>query len=221
MYLAHQSNSYRESRVIMYNELACYDDLLFLLYSSTAYPWKCHAVNGEIPNWNYVNAEHIVPQSLFDEKRPMVADLHHLAASDAKGNNGRSNYRFKEIDDMSLFSRWCKNFECVKTKPSVDIESYGCAFKENGIWSWQPVPRDRGRIARAVLYFYTMYDEYYGGGPTISNIGDINMFLKWNREFPPTDWEREMNEKINMTQGNRNPYVDNPIIAEKAWSEFA
>lgn len=207
----------------MYNELDCYENKIHLMYGSNTYDWNCHTVSGLIPNGNDVNAEHIVPQSLFNKKEPMVSDLHHLGSCASKANNIRSNHPFTEVtkEQMTKCSQWCKGFACTKTQPTDDLETYSCLYNKN---TFMPVARDRGIIARAVLYFYTVYDQYYTEEMkqtgSIPSVGNISLFLKWNREFPPTNYEHERNEKINMTQGNRNPYVDNYMIADKAWDEY-
>ena len=221
LYRDHTSFSYEAAREIMYNEVDCYDDQIYLLYGNNTFTnWKCHFANSRNPDSNYVNAEHVVPQSTFNEKLPMRSDLHHLISSDSKGNNCRSNYNFGEIADMGQCTKWCKNWACGSSKPSSDIETYSCLFNDGGL-RFMPVARERGVVARAVLYFYTVYDEYFTDTATgQTGAGPISLFLKWNQMYPPTQAERERNDRINMTQGNRNPYVDNPALANKAWGEY-
>ena len=221
LYRDHTSFTYKNARVLMYNELDCYDDKIFLLYGNDTYDWKCHTASGDIPNAQSVNAEHVVPQSTFNEKAPMVSDLHHLISSDSPGNNARSNYPFGELEDMTKCKKFCRNFVCTGNVPSSDIESYSCLFDGSGGTHFMPRGPERGVVARAVMYFYTVYDEYFDendGGNTAA--GHIRTFLDWNDRYPPMHYEQERNEKIAMLQGKRNPYVDNPAIARKAWSEF-
>ena len=44
---------------------------------------------------DHLNCEHIVPQSLFHKKYPMVSDLHHLYACGNNSNYWRGNLKFK------------------------------------------------------------------------------------------------------------------------------
>ena len=74
-----------------------------------------------------------------------------------------------------------------------------------------PIKQDRGRIARAIFYFYTMYDQY-----SIS-VGDIELFKKWNRDYPPLYFEKLRNNRLNVSQGNRNPYIDDPSLVDEAF----
>jgi len=52
--------------------------------------------------------------------------------------------------------------------------------------------------------------------------GMIDLYLKWNAEDPVSDFERYRNEyhgnKNNpYSQGNRNPFIDNPYLANAIW----
>ncbi|KAH0792278.1 secreted nuclease [Histomonas meleagridis] len=204
-YASHTAYSYDTARVYMYNDVDCTDGEMFLMYSGTTYPWTCG--KSSKPSATYVNCEHSVPQSFFNEKKPMVSDLHHLYPSAAKINNARSNYPFAEVD-YSQCKKFCRDMECTTSVPS-NPDEYSCLINGN---KFMPRLADRGQLARGILYFYTMYDSY-----DISRVGDLNTFLKWNREHPPTDQELTRNDRINKTQGNRNPYVDDYTLADQAW----
>jgi len=156
-----------------------------------------------IPPGTSINAEHVVCQSLFDEKRPMVSDLHHLISSPNKLNNIRNNNIFGQVDYKNV---------CNTTEPSDDKKDlFSClSGKPNKIWL--PKKSDRGEIARAVFYFYTIYDQY-----SIQMIGDVETFKKWNREFPPSAFEIARNNAINISQGNRNPFIDDQSLVDKVW----
>jgi endonuclease I len=71
---------------------------------------------------------------------------------------------------------------------------------------------DRGIVARAVLYFFTMYD-----GIDIATVGSVDTFKKWNLAYLPAAWERGRNDRLNKTQGNRNPYIDDPSLANEVF----
>ena len=53
---------------------------------------------------NCYNREHIVPQSLFNQASPMVADIHFIRATDGKVNGMRSNYPFGKVGSASFTS---------------------------------------------------------------------------------------------------------------------
>jgi len=206
LYKDHKVRSYHDSRVVMYNFADCENNAIDLIYGGSTFDWKCGGSG--IPSSTYVNAEHIVPQSFFKKQQPMVSDLHHLFSSPSTLNNRRSNYKFKQMD-YSQCSMFCKDNTCSYDVPS-NPDSYSCLGQDKA--SWMPIKKDRGEVARAIFYFFTMYD-----GVDISSVGDVNTFKQWNTQFPPSAREIARNDAINKTQGNRNPYTDDYTLVNKAW----
>lgn len=66
----------------------------------------------------------------------------------------------------------------------------------------------RGNIARAMLYMHTRYKIPFDKKSLV-------MFKVWNKIDPPSKQEAMRNNMIERLQGNRNPYIDNPSLAEK------
>ncbi|RXG31261.1 endonuclease [Leeuwenhoekiella palythoae] len=77
--------------------------------------------------------------------------------------------------------------------------------------SWFPGDEWKGDVARMVLYLNVRYGEDY------TKVGTLDLFLKWNREDPVSDFERQRNEVIEGAQGVRNPFIDNPYLATLIW----
>jgi len=76
----------------------------------------------------------------------------------------------------------------------------------------------KGDVARAMLYFFTRYhDRDIRDGMDYGNFwtSRVGLFLEWNRQDPPDADERRRNDLIEAFQGNRNPFVDDPRLAEK------
>ena len=44
-----------------------------------------------------------------------------------------------------------------------------------------------------------------------------DVFLEWNQEDPPSAIEILRNDTFETKQGNRNPFIDNPYIAQLIW----
>ena len=207
LYKDHKTMSYKNARIQVYNTIDCEDNQIWLEYSSSRYSWTCGGTS--TPSSTIVNAEHTIPQSTFEEKTPMVSDVHHLFASPAKLNTARSNYPFSEFsyDDCKT---WCHEETCQNTKPSGDMTEWSCVSSDGRYF--MPRAADRGRVARAVFYFYTMYDQY-----SIETVGNVDTFKKWNKQYPPDARETHRNEVANKTQGNRNPYVDDYTLVDQAF----
>lgn len=66
----------------------------------------------------------------------------------------------------------------------------------------------RGNIARVMLYMHSRYVI-----PIDKN--SLALFKVWNKIDPPSKQEMFRNNIIERIQGNRNPYIDKPSLAEK------
>jgi endonuclease I len=145
-----------------------------------------------------MNVEHVWPQSFFDKRLPMRSDLHHLMATFIHPNGVRGNLPFGEVRGRGDYSN--------------------DAGAKRGQGVFEPPDAAKGRVARALLYFYT---RYYDRNISNGAFGDsfwnskLEMILRWNKQFPPTAWERSRNDLVEKFQGNRNPFVDDPSLADR------
>jgi len=144
-----------------------------------------------------VNAEHIWPQSYFNSALPMVSDLHQLASTFETPNGRRANLRFAKVSNATY--------------------STSCGSKL-GKEGFEPCDPEKGNVARAMLYFIVRY--YDRGIRQGMNYNDfwtsrVPMLLEWNRQDPPDANELRRNDLIAQFQGNRNPFVDDPSLADK------
>ena len=126
----------------------------------------------------------------------------------------------------------------------ADTTAPGLLPKNSGASNSQFFPGsvDKGDVARACFYMATRY--YVASAPTSTaslklinttdgtvpngSMGDLNALLHFNYQDPVDNFERRHNQYIyknpeqtsstgNLSQGNRNPYVDHP---EWVWSVF-
>ena len=77
--------------------------------------------------------------------------------------------------------------------------------------SWYPGDEWKGDVARMVMYVHLKYGEPF------SDVGNLEMFLRWNVEDPVSAFEMQRQEVIEGAQGNRNPFIDNPFFATLIW----
>lgn len=155
-------------------------------------------VNGDGYYDNSMNAEHIWPQGYFNQAYPMKADLHHLAPTFITPNGMRGSYPFGVAGD------------------AVYSTSAGSILAGTG--EFEPADAVKGNVARAMLYFVTRYhDRNIDDGMDYEEFWTdrIPMFLRWNRQDPPDAAERRRNDLIESYQGNRNPYIDDPSLADR------
>lgn len=149
------------------------------------------------------NREHVYPKSLgtpsFDNNEAPGADGHHIRASDVQRNGTRGNQKFAE----------------------------GSGTSKNVTGGWYPGDEWKGDVARIIMYMYVRYGSQclptnVGVGSSASTPDDmIDLFLKWNSEDPVSQYEDNRNtyhtSGDTYSQGNRNPFIDEPYLANIIW----
>ncbi len=140
-------------------------------------------------NSNNFNCEHTWPQSLFSQREPERADIHHLFPTDNPTNGRRASYPFGVVTGTPSWSEGGS-----KLKGSV----------------FEPRDLQKGATARAMMYFVIRYQDY-------SNFidGQEAILKQWHTDFSPSAFEIQRNEKIFGYQKNRNPFVDHPEFIER------
>lgn len=167
---------------------------------------------------NCYNREHIVPQSLFNEASPMVADVNFIRATDGKVNGMRSNYPFGKVGSASFTS-----LNGSKLGTSVSPGYSGIVF--------EPIDAFKGDVARMIFYFVTRYQSQLGNFTSSNGTGDmlgttaypglqtweLNQLLAWNAADPVSPAEISRNNATYTYQSNKNPFIDHPEFAELIW----
>ncbi|TLX73486.1 endonuclease I [Labilibacter sediminis] len=140
------------------------------------------------------NCEHVVPQSWFNKRNPMRADLHHLFTCEPTCNSFRSNIPYWEFGPLD---------EIVRTK---------CGRRESN--KFEPL-HGHGAVARATLYFLLRYPGEVGDANREMQKDRLSVLLGWHKSNPVTRYELHRNYTIFEIQGNRNPLIDYPDLADK------
>lgn len=154
----------------------------------------------KMPNHTKLNIEHTWPRSRFGERkggskfRKMEADLHHLYPTDSRANSTRGNYKFSQFERSGTPLR-----DCPSSKRGY-ISSSG----EDG---FEPPESHKGNVARALFYMAVRYD--------LRISAQEEFYLRqWNLIDPVDQAEERRNEMISEIQGNRNPFIDDPELAD-------
>ena len=173
-----------------------------------SHPANSTATSITIPG-GIINAEHTVPQSFFSQVEPLRGDMHHLFPTVDDWNNDRSNYPFAEIPDIST-TKWETGLSTTSTTvPSSNINDYSELLAST---SYEPREIQKGNTARAILYFYTMYETVMNTtySHPITDVCSLQTLYNWHVQDPPTAADVSRNDCIEANQGNRNPYIDHP-----------
>jgi len=195
---------------------------------------NCGNYSGECDCYN---REHSVPKSWWGgSKNNMYSDIFHLVPTDGYVNNRRSNYAFGEVSGTPTY----EYNDCKLGSPAAVSTDHNTLAGTSATCSASPVfePRDeyKGDFARGYLgmiakYSNSSYSITSGNGGAIftsfssSTFGLTNygivLLMKWHREDPVSRKEIDRNNGIQATQGNRNPFIDYPYLAEFIWGEKA
>jgi endonuclease I len=186
-------------------------NLVLLIYSGLT---ATKASFGLTTGWN---REHVWANSYgLDDVEPSFSDLHNLHAIDANVNSSRGNKFYDES-------------QAPITSPA-HVEAPGTSTDPD---SWQPRDQDLGDVARTVLYMATRYwgdrtneprlvvtDEAGSITSSTNRMGIFSTLLYWNALDPVDDWERLRNDRVEIWQGNRNPFVDHPEFVTAVWGDI-
>lgn len=161
-------------------------------------------------NWN---REHLWPKShggFNNSSAYAYTDIHHLRPSDESINSERGSLEFNEGG--------------VPTKESPEAGNK----KDPQRGTFEPRDAVKGDIARSMFYMATRYEGKdpitpdleinVGNNSPTSHLGDLCTLLKWHKQDPVDDFEKQRHEKIYSIQNNRNPFIDNPFWVEEIFS---
>ena len=164
-----------------------------------------------------MHIEHSLPKSWWGSHvNYAYKDLFHLYPSDGITNSTKNDLPLGEI---SLIV----NFDNGVSKTGQNI--FGNSYSGN---CFEPSDEYKGDFARSYLYISTIYEgfDHLWKSPMMDNNRypvwkpwAIDLLLKWNKQDPVSEKERKRNEVIFGIQGNRNPYIDYPELAEYIWGE--
>jgi len=177
---------------------------VILLYSGASRSASLQDQGNEAQNW--WNREHVWALSRGPSSTGTVpgTDLFHLFACDKNVNARRGDDPYDEVVFV----------------PDTEAPLSG----SNGSY-WNPRDADKGVIARALFYMAVRYESEDSVNLELAEtagtttIGRLSTLLVWHRKFSPTEAERKRNHTIYTTyQGNRNPFIDNPLFVDQVFS---
>lgn len=202
-----------------------YGDCVFT-YSSD----QCGTYNGVCDCYN---REHSIPKSWFGGSTSGIGcDIFHLVPTDGKINGVRSNDEFGVVNGGENWNgnksgsagSWSTDKKTIASSANEVINGSGHVF--------EPLDKYKGDFARGYFgtivkwqlsnmtsgnnFFNGIYDATHYYGLTKKA---VVLLMKWHREDPVSQKEIDRNNGIQATQGNRNPFIDYPYLAEYIWGE--
>lgn len=163
------------------------------------------------------NREHVMPSSWFSAGDPMYGDHINLLPTDGFVNNKRSSLPYGNVTNVSWTS---KNGSKLGTG-TIPILT-GNYF--------EPIDEFKGDVARILLYMSVKYQDKFNswtgfdfirvkGSDPLKGFRDeyLQVLIAWHELDPPSQKERDRNDKIQNRQDNRNPFVDFPQFVDYIW----
>lgn len=190
---------------------------------NTAVIWDMYSNNTTyFSNHVDMQKEHCVPKSWWDEdnlgsESVQYSDLFNLYPSWGAANQAKLNYPLSEVDGATTYNNGSCKIGNSTFSGYTDI-------------AFEPADAYKGDFARTYLYMATCYQNistwqsysycmYQNNTyPTLTTWA-INLLLQWHRQDPVDAKETNRNNAAHDFQGNRNPFIDYPILAEYIWGD--
>ncbi|MFM2292155.1 MAG: hypothetical protein RIS29_1968 [Bacteroidota bacterium] len=162
-----------------------------------------------------MHIEHSFPKSWWGgHNNGAYKDLFHLYPADGVTNSTKNDLPLGEVSGTPTF---------FNGKTKIGKNGFGSAYTGN---CFEPADEFKGDFARSYFYIATVYEELaplmqspmtYTTAYPFWQPWAIDLLLKWNAQDPVSDKERKRIEAVYGLQGNRNPFIDYPDLANYIW----
>lgn len=233
-YTPSQTLGYSTARDVLYSAVdvdlstqelkGVYSNFTILMDYSTDPDPSIHAFNLGI------NAEHIFPQSMGAGDEPARSDMFNIFPSRIQVNSSRGNCPFNEIVDSDTES-WFYLNQQLNIIPSSNIDLYTEIDQDESYpllsaaqqCAIEPQESKKGDIARAVFYFYAIYNSTNINSYISYANEDFFNYMKstlltWHMNDPVDQLEIDRDTKIETYQGNSNPFVLDSTLAQRMFN---
>ena len=172
-----------------------------------------------------INREHSVPKSWWGgSQQDQYSDIFNIVPTDGYVNNQRSNYPYGVCEGGTRLTngQWIAK---GRKGASTHAGYTGIVF--------EPDDEYKGDFARAYFYMATCYNNvvsswtksegsvfFAGNSYPVFTTYAIGLLLEWHRLDPVSEKEITRNCYAHAWQGNRNPYIDHPELAEYIWGDM-
>lgn len=164
-----------------------------------------------------MNIEHSFPKSWWGgTENNAYKDLFNLMPCETKINQLKSNYAMGIVTTVTT-DNGCTKVGKGTTAPGITKSL------------WEPADQWKGDFARAYMYMATTYSNFSWTGEGLTMLQQNEwptlqpwayaLLVQWNNEDPVDEIEIARNEAVCGIQGNRNPFIDFPHLADYVWGD--
>lgn len=167
------------------------------------------------------NIEHSLANSWWGgTKNQTYNDLFNLNPSNSSANSSKGSWPIAVVDGTTTYSNGVIKVGKSSSRPGGTIDA------------WEPADEYKGDFARSYMYMVTAYEDFSTKwtGNSVNQLDNntypvfeqwtVDLFLKWCAQDPVSQKEIDRNNEIYKIQGNRNPYIDYPLMAEYVWGKL-
>ncbi len=206
------------------------------MYGECAFTYETDECHGGYQNeCDCYNREHSIPKSWFGGGTSGIGcDIFHLVPTDGKINGTRSNDEFGEVAGAKNYygngtgsaGSWSTDRPTIASTAGEVIQGSGKVFEPKDQYKGDFARGYMGAIIKWQLAGMTTGNDFFTGSYTPAGYFGFTkkavvLMMKWHREDPVSQKEIDRNNGIQETQGNRNPFIDYPYLAEFIWGEHA
>jgi len=164
-----------------------------------------------------MNIEHSFAKSWWGDGRQAAQDIGHLKPSNSTANSAKGSWPMAVVDGATTFSNGSIKVGKSSSKVGMILDA------------WEPADEYKGDFSRAYMYMVTAYEDYstIWTGNSVNQLDNntypvfeqwtVDLLLKWSRQDPVSQKEITHNNEVYKIQGNRNPYIDYPLMSEYVW----
>lgn len=185
------------------------------------------------------NREHSIPKSWFGGSTSGIGcDIFHVIPTDGKVNGMRSAFVYGEVKGSAEYTSKMGHKKgsggAILNERKTICAAAGSSTSFSGT-VFEPVDQYKGDLARGIMgtmlswnrdmtqaegsrFFQSSFTPNTNFGLTAYGVA---LLMKWHRQDPVSKKEIDRNNGIQATQGNRNPIIDYPYLAEYIWGEHA
>ena len=193
---------------------------------------KCGSYSGVCDCYN---REHSIPQSWWGGGTSGIGcDIFHLVPTDGKINSVRSNDEFGIVNGGTNWrgnksgtaGSWSTDRPTIASTAGEVVQGSGNVFEPKDEYKGDFARGYMGTIIKWQQSNLTTDNNFFSGQYNASGYFGFTkkavvLMMKWHREDPVSQKEIDRNNGIQQTQGNRNPFIDYPYLAEYIWGEHA
>lgn len=186
--------------------------------------WDMYSANHVAFNGNSaasgMNIEHSFAKSWWGGGRQAAQDVQHLCPSNTTANSSKGSWPMAVVDGKVTYSNGVIKVGKSSSRPGEVIDA------------WEPTDEYKGDFARMYMYMVTAYEDYatLWTGNSVNQLDNntypvfekwtVDLLLKWSKQDPISQKEITRTNEVYKIQGNRNPYIDFPLMGEYVWGNL-